>query len=409
MRKTRTKNVVFAALALAVTLATLLSSSLTGTRAADHFDAPLVANDQGADIADGYFFLDPNDNTRAIVAMTVQGFIVPGEAGNAGGFDHNIRYRFEIENTGDARPDRFLDVTFSRRTGTSTPQTATVVLPSGATFTAPTTAPSLDPAPPAPVTTTNSASGVIFFAGVVDDPFVFDIPGFNRFVGGVLAGDPNAANALQRGRDTFAGYNIKAIVLSIPKTLLQGSAGNVVGLNTVTQRRTPQIITSRGETVGVGRFTNIDRMATPAINTALIPFSRKNEYNAASTIDDANGRFAGSIVGTLQALGTNQTNINILASVAVTNGDFLRLNLATANTSLGRTNPANTTDDGNGFPNGRRIGDDVVDTVLFFVANQQPVSDNANVNDVPFRTAFPYFGASQQPLENPTTDDRTRN
>ena len=117
MSNSRNKKLAFAALALAVTLATLLSSSIVNTRAADHFDAPLVSNDQGADIADAYFFLDPNDNTRAIVAMTVQGFIVPGEATNAGGFDHNIRYRFELENTGDARPDRFLDVTFTPRTG----------------------------------------------------------------------------------------------------------------------------------------------------------------------------------------------------------------------------------------------------------------------------------------------------
>jgi len=43
-------------------------------------------------------------------------------------FDHNIRYRFEIENTGDARPDRFVDVTYSGGLGRQMNQTATIRL-----------------------------------------------------------------------------------------------------------------------------------------------------------------------------------------------------------------------------------------------------------------------------------------
>src|SRR5437763_1653029 len=83
----------------------------------------------------------------------------------------------------------------------------------------------LDPVPPAtanPFTvTTDPASGVSFFAGLTDDPFFFDIVGFNRFVASVLAGAPNAAH-LSRGRDSFAGYNIHMITLSIPASLLKG-------------------------------------------------------------------------------------------------------------------------------------------------------------------------------------------
>src|SRR5687767_11040998 len=78
---------------------TVLSLALNA-RAADHGDAPALAHDQGCDIADVYFFLDPNDNTRAILIATFHGFITPGEAVNFGIFDHNILYRFELENTG---------------------------------------------------------------------------------------------------------------------------------------------------------------------------------------------------------------------------------------------------------------------------------------------------------------------
>ena len=56
------------------------------------------------------------------------------------------------------------------------------------------------------------ASGVSFFAGLTDDPFYFDIVGFNRFVASVLAENPDVT-ALQRARDSFAGYNIHMIVL----------------------------------------------------------------------------------------------------------------------------------------------------------------------------------------------------
>jgi hypothetical protein len=82
-------------------------------------------------------------------------------------------------------------------------------------------------------------------------------------------------------------------------------------------------------------------MGNPAINVALIPFPRKNEYNLASPQDDADGRFANDIIGTLTALGANATNIGILAQVAVVRGDFLRLNLKQANSGPGGVHSGN--------------------------------------------------------------------
>src|SRR2546430_1503261 len=83
--------------------------------AADHGDAPLTAHDIGADLNDVYMFLDPNDNSRLILIMTVHGFIVPAENANFGIFDPAIRYRFEFDTTGDARPDGDIDVRVSPR------------------------------------------------------------------------------------------------------------------------------------------------------------------------------------------------------------------------------------------------------------------------------------------------------
>lgn len=75
------------------------------TWAADHGDGPRASNDQAADIADVYFFLDPNDPSMAVIIGTTRGFIVPSEASNFGIFDPDIHYRFEIENTGDSVAD----------------------------------------------------------------------------------------------------------------------------------------------------------------------------------------------------------------------------------------------------------------------------------------------------------------
>jgi len=371
--------------------------------AADHAESTSVDGDPGADIADVYAFLDPNDNTRVILALDVEGFIVPSELLNLSFFSPDVMYSLEIENTGDAIADASIDITFSPQTSRGAPQTATIRLPNGKKFMAPTTVQTLNSTPNPFVVTTDPASGVSFFAGLTDDPFFFDIVGFNRFVGSVLAGAPNAGH-LSRGRDSFAGYNIHMITLSVPASMLRGSAGNVIGVNGVTLRRKEARREDSGAVRTKGGWVQVDRMATPAVNTALIPFARKNAYNAASPEDDAAGMFAGDIVATLTALGTNATNIGILASVAVSNGDYLRLNLAQPNTG-----PGGGTSAGAGFPNGRRPGDDVIDTLLFFIANQNPLGDNVNANDVSFGDVFPFFAPPHQPRASGVTDDGTRN
>ncbi len=404
---TRHRLAIIAFLAAVIAI-TLFFTAHIPIEAADHGDSPIPSVDRSADLADVYSFLDPNDNSRVILMVTVGGFIVPGEAVNFGIFDPGVRYRFNLEMTGDAIPDKFIDVRFSQKMGaTTTPQTATIRLMDGTTFTAPTTPPALTPTAPSRVITTNQATGVQFFAGLVDDPFRFDIPAFRRFVDSVTSGAPNP-DALNRGRDTFAGYNILTMAFSFPISMFQPTANNEFGVEVVTSR--PAEATNLP--VPVRRFfgrnltpvRQIDRVATPTVNVALIPFPRKDEHNLATTRDDAAGRFANSIVATLRALGTNDANISLLASIAVTRGDFVRLNLGIANEGDGGgTNPQAA------FPNGRRLVDDVVDTALTIVTNGAVTTDNANVNDVPFTNTFPFFGIAHQPREPGVIDDQTRN
>ena len=189
-------------------------------------------------------------------------------------------------------------------------------------------------------------------------------------------------------------------------TSAAGNPGaNILGVDSITQRQRKTVIGRDGAINLTGGFQTLDRSGNPGLNSLVIPFSRRDEYIFSTPLDDSQVKFAGDIVSLLKALGTNDTNIGILASVYVTKGDSLHLNLSTPNSGTGGGNNA-----GAGFPNGRRLGDDVVDTFLFFVTNQTlTTGDNVNRNDVSFQDRFPFLAPPQQPRAAGTVDDNTRN
>jgi len=395
-----------ASVALTLVITTLVSPSVP-VGASDHIDSPTVAQDRGADLDDTYAFLDPNDNSKVVLIMSTQGFIVPGEHFGMAIFDHNIRYRFEIENTGDARPDQFIDVTYAKGVGRTTYQVATIKLPNGKELQATTTVANHEGTPPPQAVFTDAATGVSFFAGLAEDPFFLDDTSANRFVASSLQnpGHPNKAILGERGRDTYAGYNVLITAVSVPAAMLKGTS-NVIGINSVTQRRATQTVMPNGEVQGSGDWVTVDRDGNPLVNNGLIPPARKDEYNGASTEDDANGKFQADIVQSLKNLGTDDAHIAMLADVVVKKGDILRLDLSVPNKGpQGGNNP----DGGFGKMGGRRLVDDVVDMVFTVINNGEPLGDNVNANDVPFRDAFPFVADPVQPFppgNNP--DDRTR-
>jgi len=67
------------------------------------------------------------------------------------------------------------------------------------------------------------------------------------------------------------------------------------------------------------------------------PPPRKDEYNGASTMDDAR-KFEADIVKSLRNLGTDKTHINMILDM-VRKGDILRLDLTVPNTGPGGNNP----------------------------------------------------------------------
>jgi len=421
------------------------------TDASDHIDGPQLANDHASDINDMYFFLDPNDNTKVVMVMTINPFLISSEIIGQAIFDHNLRYRFEIENTGDARPDRFIDVTFTRGVGREIgPQTATITLPDGRTFTAPTNVPTQgadtnDITPPALTVTTDSVSQTSIFAGVTDDPFFLDNTAANRFVlssvrtpgnpnrlvfanrAGFNAPDGSDANADSQGpaplqgqavgvnqgagRDTYAGFSTLTIAISVPARMLRGvgtfgnRGGNEIGLNGVTQRQMMQIVGTNGQVTGTGEFITVDREGVPLVNNGLIPPPRKDEYNGAPTTDDAAGRFRADLITSLQNFGTNPTNINVFLNMIQVRGDILRLDVRIPNSGTGG---GNNPDGGPANNGGRRLQDDVADATFTLINNGQPLGDFVDRNEFLFNNTFPFVAPQIMPNPNGINSRDTR-
>ncbi len=395
-------------------------SGVTLLRASDHIDSPTVAQDRGADIADVWAFLDPNDNSQVILVASTQGFIVSGEHFGMVIFDNNIRYRFEIENTGDAKPDLFLDVNYSPGLGRVTNQQATITLTDKEnewdhpktllSFKAATTVADQEPQPdpaPAPVVTVDPRTGAKFFGGAADDPFFLDDTGANRFVASSLNNPGHPDRSLlgfRQGRDTYAGFNTMITAVSVPASLLRGKS-NVIGINFVTQRRTVQA-NHDGAVYGLGPYMTVDRQGNPLVNNGLIPAPRKNEYNGATTQDDARGRFAADLTRSLRNFATDDAHINAILDIIQRKGDILRLDLRVPNNGPQGGNNAN-----GGFGNmgGRRLVDDVVDATFTMINNGVPITDYVNANDVLFRNVFPFVADPTQPFPpGQNSDDHTR-
>jgi hypothetical protein len=407
MTRSRNKKIALAALAMSMALAIQLVPP-TRINASDHIDSPSITHDRSSDIADTYAFVDPNDNSKVVLLLSTQGFVVSGEHFGMAIFDHNIRYRFEIENTGDAKPDAFIDVLYSPGLGRVTSQMATIELPDGKKFTAPTTASTQDYATVEPVVTNDAATGASFYAGVSDDPFFLDDTGANRFVASSIAnpGRPDKKLLGERGRDTYAGFNTMVTALSVPADMLRGKSGNVIGINAVTQRKRSQRVEDDGEVKASGDWVTVDRSGTPLVNNGLVPPPRKNQYNSASTEDDAKGRFQADLVKSLKGLGTDDAHIAMLAKAAVEKGDILRLDLSVPNKGpQGGNNP----NGGFGKMGGRRLVDDVVDMTFTIINNGVPMGDRVNGNQVPFRNSFPFVANAIQPFRPGSgVDDQTR-
>ena len=332
----------------------LLAAALPAL-AADHREAPAISEQPVADINDIYAFRDGPETL--VLVMTVNPLSDPDFAGSYT-FSPGVLYRFGIDNTGDAVFEHNIDIVFGRPSAPGV-QRFRARFPDTAVFAGDVTPPSTPNDPE--IVDGPLGSGISVFAGPRDDPFFFDVVGFNRFR---ATGDP----AGFRGIDSFADFNVSAIVVALPVDLVSDGSDQLA-ISGFTFNRRPGTFRPEGRA--------LDRMGNPAVSTALIPFPQKNRFNRTRPQNDAI-IWADILVSSLTDLGTSPTNIGVLASVAVP--DTLKLDL----------------EQPDGFPNGRLPEDDVIDTLLTLILNG-PTSDGVDANDEDFLDEFPFLAPPFQP------------
>ncbi|NCP19024.1 MAG: DUF4331 domain-containing protein [Erythrobacter sp.] len=168
-----------------------------GANSADHLDPPgrtsAMADDtpdRAADIADILAWADSGDLN---VAVTFAG---PAPANNRATYDRDVLYRVFISTDGDATTsEETVEVRFGQD-GANQYGVQAIGIPGAGTISG-------------PVETTLTGNGVTLRAGLFDDPFFFDLQGFQETVDtGTLSFDNQ--------RDFFAGQNVTAFVFQVP-------------------------------------------------------------------------------------------------------------------------------------------------------------------------------------------------
>jgi hypothetical protein len=295
-----------------------------GAGAADHLDAPDVRNDGRTDINDLYAFQSPTDPANTVLIMTVNPAVgvFSGDT-----FRPGAEYTFNIDQDGDAVADRIATVKFSGpATGGQKYQLK------------------LDGGPTARGVVGETAAvsgGGQITAGTFEDPFFFDLAGFQT-------------GFAFTGTDFFAGLDVSAIVIEVPSDWVDGATSNV-GIWATTSVDGRQI----------------DRIGRPAINTVLIPADRKDEFNQSSPAGDL-ATFGADVNATIASL-SSQANADALTPILLP--DVLTFDTSSSN----------------GFLNGRRLTDDVIDAELGLLSAGAVTTDLVPTNDVPFMTTFPYL------------------
>jgi hypothetical protein len=358
-------------LALVIALVLLV----TPARTADHRDAPLISEDPRADLLDVFGFINPN-NGNVVFAATINPFSIGGAIQVA--FGPDILYEFKIDNTGDNVEDLVIQATFSPQV--PGPQAFTVRGPAKPRITG-TQSLRVDNGP----TVTGPATGVVVngdgavrrvFAGLRDDPFFVDLIWVLRLIGAM----PGGPLTRQPGIDFFEALNCSILAIEIDPASLRGSSGNVIKFWAATSRArttnrsaTPFLADSH-----TGAFIQVDRTALPAVNTVLMPSRLKDAFNRASPTQDA--LFREPAIASLTAINGDATYSQTLVD-AVLLPDVATLNLSR----------------NNGFFNGRRPEDDVIDVILQAASRGGVTGDRVDANDVPYLTDFPFFAPPHGP------------
>ena len=274
-------------------------------------------------------------------------------------------------------------------------------------------------------------NGTKVFAGQREDPFFVDLGAtFDGLNIRQLTGNQG------QGKDDLSGYNVHSIVMQIPERDVTrngksvsgpGASNAVVGVWSTTERRRFQVTTAavgrkkhgKARKSGHGGWVQVSRLGNPLVNEVVIPLGKKDQFNRTTPDRDAAlyGQFVvkpelAAILNALFMVGApenDRTDIvqALLQGIPDLNQhqgidgppavDTLKINLGVP-PSANENRFGVIGGDLAGFPNGRRLGDDIVDIEVQVVAgflkgNKVPLGDGVDQNDKPFLSSFPYLAA----------------
>ena len=274
------------------------------------------------------------------------------------------------------------------------------------------------------------------FAGTVADPFFIDLgAAFDSFNfragagGGVLTAAQDKDDHLNLAPNAVSGFNVNTIAIEVPIAYLtvdgnQHPATDVratIGAWATTSR--PQLTVRRSPLPdeSEGSYYQVQRLGNPLINELIIGTGFKDKWSMSHPANDAQfasfdldptlARIFNAIYGInipppprldLLPLVTYAPPIAAAGTPAGPIADLLRLNTGVAPTPMAnRSRLGLIAGDGAGFPNGRRLTDDVVDIAArvvaggvlnpkFNVAPNNLIGDGVAATDVPTQETFPY-------------------
>jgi hypothetical protein len=435
----------FAALALA--MATLVPQP---TRASSHREAPLTAADPQIDATDFYAFVSPDNPATVTFVSDWIPFEEPAGGPNFYSFAEGVRYDINISNDADAAPELIYrwkfhnhyrnPNTFLYNTNQVTSLTdpdlnfyqtydLTKVKVGGNTKLLVNNA-KVAPSDVGEVSMPSyedlrddaivpAGTGAQTYSGQTNDPFFLDLRVFDLLYG---------TDFSETGDDTLKGFNTNTMVLQVPKTQIAKdgdfAAHPVIGAWTTASRRSTQIQKSDGNTSGKGPWVQISRLGNPLVNEVVVPVGLKDYFNGSKPKDDE--QFLGAVqdpelarlieaVYSVPAPDTDSETPGIqradLIKVFlkglkglnkprhVEPAEMLRLNINTVpcedGTCVDYSSLGVIGGDTAGFPNGRRLADDVLDIAVQvmegeLVDNQNNLGDGVDSDDQGFESMFPY-------------------
>ena len=285
------------------------------------------------------------------------------------------------------------------------------------------------------------------FAGPRDDPFFVDIGAIADLLTlrplQELHKVPPVAGAT-RGINSLAGYNVHTIALQIPITNVTTTGkmpmsptdkGSIIGLWATASRGS--ITTSADGHRRITGAKQVSRVGMPLVNEVVISRKYKDAFNSLEPSGDAPlfksaedfrnlvldaelPKLMHKLYGVdvppaprndlMQAFLTGLPGKNMPPNVVP--AEMLRLNLGVPVTPADQVSRFGAlAGDLGGFPNGRRLADDVVDIELRVAAGvlvpgydkapNNQLTDGVDTNDKDFLTAFPYLALPRSAFENP--------